>query len=44
MEKYISFMCKKLEDFYYGFVIKSVVDWYIEFFGSVIMENNIIFV
>ncbi|AKP42731.1 TPA: hypothetical protein KN209_002367 [Clostridioides difficile] len=42
MEKYISLMCKKLEDFYYGSAIKSVVDWYIESLGSATMENNII--
>ncbi len=35
-------MCKKLEDFYYGSAIKSVVDWYIESLGSATMENNII--
>lgn len=42
IEKYMSIMCKKLEDGYYGPAIKNVVDWYIESLGNVTMENNII--
>lgn len=42
IEKYMSLMCKKLEDGYYGPAIKHVIDWYIESNGNVTLENNII--
>ncbi len=42
IEKYISLMCKKLEDGYYGPALKNVIDWYIESLGDITMENNII--
>lgn len=42
IEKYMSIMCKNLEDGYYGLAIKRVIDWYIESLGDITMENNII--
>ncbi|MBQ3420548.1 MAG: hypothetical protein IJH34_02530, partial [Romboutsia sp.] len=42
IEKYLSLMCKKLEDTYYGSAIKHVRDWYIESLGDRTLENNII--
>lgn len=42
IEKYMSLMCKKLEDAYYGPAIKNVLDWYIESLGNMTIENNII--
>ncbi|RDY28386.1 hypothetical protein CHL78_005655 [Romboutsia weinsteinii] len=42
IEKYLSLMCKKLEDAYYGEAIKHVIDWYIESLGNATIENNII--
>lgn len=42
IEKYMSLMCKKLEDRYCGYVIKNVIDWYIESLGDITIENNII--
>ena len=42
IEKYLSLMCNKLEDGYYGPAIKHVIDWYIESLGDITLENNII--
>ncbi|MGL5694022.1 MAG: hypothetical protein ACRCXA_08085 [Peptostreptococcaceae bacterium] len=42
IEKYISLMCKKLEDVYYEPTIKHIVDWYIESLNNITLENNII--
>lgn len=42
IEKYMALMCKKLEDGYYGPVIKNVIDWYVESLDHITMENNII--
>ncbi|MGL5346938.1 MAG: hypothetical protein ACRDA3_06280 [Peptostreptococcaceae bacterium] len=42
IEKYMSIMCKKLEDSYFGPALKRVIDWYIESLGDITMENNII--
>lgn len=42
IEKYMSLMCKNLEDRYFGKAIRSVVNWYIESLRSVTLENNII--
>lgn len=42
IEKYMSIMCKSLEDSYYGSAIKRVIDWYIESLGDITIENNII--
>lgn len=42
IEKYMSLMCKKLEDGYYGPAIKNIIDWYIESLGHLTLENNII--
>ncbi|WP_195940340.1 hypothetical protein [Romboutsia sp. 1001713B170131_170501_G6] len=42
IEKYMSLMCKRLEDGYCGQVIKNVIDWYIESLGEITIENNII--
>ena len=41
IEKYLSLMCNKLEDGYYGPAIKHVIDWYIESLGDITLENNI---
>lgn len=41
-EKYLSLMCKRLEDFYYGPAIKNAVDWYIESLNNLTMDNDII--
>ena len=37
-EKYLSLMCRRLEDFYYG----PAVDWYIESLNNLTMDNDII--
>ena len=42
IEKYISLMCKKLEDEYYEPTIKHIIDWYIESQNNITLENNII--
>ena len=42
IEKYISLMCKKLEDAYYEPTIKHIIDWYIESQNNITLENNII--
>lgn len=42
IEKYISLMCKKLHDDYYGQALKHVVDWYIESLDNINIENNVI--
>lgn len=42
IEKYMTLMCNKLNDLYYGQVIKQVIDWYIETLGNTTIENNII--
>ena len=42
IEKYMSLMCKKLEDGYYGGALKNITDWYIESLGDITIENNII--
>ena len=42
IEKYMTLMCSKLNDAYYGMVIKQVIDWYIETLGNTTIENNII--
>lgn len=42
IEKYMSIMCKTLEDSYCGNAIKRVIDWYIESLGDITIENNII--
>lgn len=41
-EKYLSLMCRRLEDFYYGPAIKNAVDWYIESLNNLTMDNDII--
>ena len=42
IEKYMTLMCNKLNDLYYGMAIKQVIDWYIETLGNTTIENNII--
>ncbi|MGL6105315.1 hypothetical protein [Romboutsia sp.] len=42
IEKYMSIMCKSLEESYFGSAIKRVIDWYIESLGDITIENNII--
>ncbi len=42
IEKFMSLMCKQLEDSYYGIALKRVIDWYIESLGNISLENNII--
>jgi len=42
IEKYMSLMCKKLEDVYYELTIKHIIDWYIESLNNITLENNII--
>ena len=42
IEKYMSLMCKKLEDGYYGGALKNITDWYIESLSDITIENNII--
>ncbi len=41
-EKYLSIMCKKLENDYYNDAITSIIDWYIEALNGLNMGNNII--
>lgn len=41
-EKYMSLMCKKLENPYYNTTILNIVDWYIGALNGVNMGNNII--
>lgn len=41
-EKYLSLMCKKLEDPYYYDIIVSIMDWYIESVNGLNIKNNII--
>lgn len=41
-EKYLSLMCKKLEDNYYNETIINVLDWYIESLNGINLGNNII--
>ncbi|MEG2788096.1 MAG: hypothetical protein RR942_09770 [Romboutsia sp.] len=42
IEKYISLMCKKLHDPYYGQALRHVIDWYIESLDNISIENNVI--
>ena len=42
IEKYMTLMCSRLNDLYYGQAIKQVIDWYIETVGNTTIENNII--
>lgn len=42
IEKYMTLMCKKLNELYYGHAIRQVIDWYIESLGNTTIENNII--
>lgn len=42
IEKYISLMCKKLDDSYYEPTIKHIIDWYIDSLNNITLENNII--
>lgn len=41
-EKYMSLMCKKLENIYYNNTIVNIVDWYVEALNGLNMGNNII--
>lgn len=41
-EKYLSLMCKKLENGYYNSTIQNIVDWYIEALNGHNLSNNII--
>lgn len=41
-EKYMSLMCKKLENSYYNTTILNIVDWYIGALNGINMGNNII--
>lgn len=42
IEKYMSLMCRKLHDSYYGPALKHVVDWYIESIDNISIENNVV--
>lgn len=41
-EKYLSLMCKKLENNYYNSTIQNILDWYIEALNGHNLSNNII--
>ena len=41
-EKYLSLMCKKLENTYYSNTILNIIDWYIEALNGHNLSNNII--
>ena len=43
IEKYISLMCRKLHDSYYGPALKHVIDWYIDSLdNNISIENNVV--
>ena len=42
IEKYLSLMCKRLEDTYYSSAIDNTVDWYLEALNGNNIDNNII--
>ena len=42
IEKYLSLMCKKLEDTYYSVAIDNTVDWYLGALNGNNIDNNII--
>ena len=42
LEKYLSLMCKKLEEEYYNDTISNVLDWYMEAINGLNLGNNII--
>ena len=42
IEKYMSLMCKKLEEDYYNDTISNVLDWYMEAINGMNLGNNII--
>ena len=42
LEKYLSLMCKKLEEDYYNDTILNVLDWYMEAINGLNIGNNII--
>ena len=42
IEKYMSLMCKKLEEDYYNDTISNVLDWYMESINGMNLGNNII--
>ncbi len=42
IEKYLSLMCKKLEDSYYSGAITNTLDWYLESLNGNNIDNNII--
>ncbi|WAW15728.1 hypothetical protein [Peptostreptococcus equinus] len=41
-EKYLTLMCKKLEEVYYFDIVASILDWYIEAVNGLNIRNNII--